>query len=93
MKKAMAFVYLALAMLVFSAVPVFAGGATLKSVLNNEENLFSVKHDRSMKLDELLALGGDEGPYLKKEDCQFAVVDMDRDGMPEVVIYTGDNVV
>lgn len=93
MKKAMAFVYLALAMLVFSAVPVFAGGATLKSVLNNEENLFSVKHDRSMKLDELLALGGDEGPYLKKKDCQFAVVDMDRDGMPEVVIYTGDNVV
>ncbi len=93
MKQTMTFLCLALVMLVFSATLAFADDAALHAVLNNEKDLFSVRHDRPMKLDELLALGGDEGPYAKRQDCQFALVDMDRDGMLEVVMDAGANIV
>ena len=64
-------------------------GAALKAALKNETALFSVNHDRSMMLDELWSLGGDEGPYMPKEYSRFSVVDMDGYGTPEIVINAG----
>jgi hypothetical protein len=59
-------------------------------VLKNEKEFHSVEHDRSMKLKEFCDLGGTQGPY---EAFTFVVLDMDRDGVSEGVVFVGDNLV
>ena|GEM_PF-3103424 len=76
-------------MLLSSCAAASEAHAALKAALKNEIALFSVNNDRSMKLDELWAIGGDEGPYMPKEHSRFSFVDMDNDSVPEIVINAG----
>ena len=64
---------------------------TLKAVLRNEAELFYVLGGLHMTLGELH--GGEEGPYMPLSESSFSVVDMDRDGIPEIVLHVGDNIV
>ena len=96
MKKNFLRLTLVFALVLLSAAGAFAAtdaDAVLKAVLKNEMEFFSVDHDRSMKLDEFWSLGCDEGPYMPKEYSCFAVVDMDRDGVPEIVLDPGAPIV
>ena len=59
-------------------------GIALEAALKNQQFLFSVELNRFMMLQDLL--GPDEITW-------FAVVDMDRDGIPEFVLDVGDYIV
>ena len=58
-----------------------------KKVLLNETTFYSVNDKKNFKLNELQEEGDDE--YLRAES--FSIVDLDGDGMPEVVIDFGRN--
>jgi hypothetical protein len=81
-------IFLAALLLIFVFCSVaYADNAALKAVLKDEHEFFSVRHDRSMKLSEF----NDPGSEELYTAFSFCVVDMDRDGVPEVVVEVGHN--
>ena len=70
-----------------------AASAALKAVLRNEAELLVVAFEGGQYTTLAELHGGEEGPYMSLADSSFSVVDMDRDGIPEVVLHVGDNIV